>query len=47
MCRHIWQTVGKVRVCPRCGLTVSLIDGKVMLDKELPAVLNRRKKGTK
>ena len=47
MCRHIWQNVGKVRVCPRCGLTVSLIDGKVMLDKELPGTLNRKRGKTK
>lgn len=47
MCKHIWQTVGKVRVCPRCGLTVSLIDGKVMRDKELPGLLQRKGRGSK
>lgn len=47
MCRHIWQTVGKVRVCPRCGLTVSLIDGKVTHDKELPGLLQRKRRGSK
>nr|MBR4281014.1 hypothetical protein [Clostridia bacterium] len=47
MCRHIWQNVGKVRVCPRCGLTVSLIDGKVMLDNELHGTLNRNRGKTK
>lgn len=43
MCRHIWQTVGKVRVCPRCGLTVSLIDGRVMHDKALPGIMSRKR----
>lgn len=43
MCKHIWKTAGSLRVCPRCGLTVSLFDGKVMLDKALPKVLNRKK----
>lgn len=47
MCKHIWQTVGKVRVCPRCGLTLSLIDGKVMRDKELPGLLQRKRSGKK
>lgn len=47
MCRHIWKTVNSVRVCPRCGLTVSLIDGKVMLDKKLPGTMSRKGKGTK
>lgn len=47
MCKHIWQTIGKVRVCPLCGITVSLIDGKVMLDKALPNLLNRKRKGKK
>ena len=47
MCKHIWQTVGGLRVCPRCGLTVSLFDGKVMLDKALPGVLRKKRKGSK
>lgn len=47
MCRHIWQCVEGFRVCPRCGLTVRLLDGKIMLDKELPGVLSRRGKGRK
>lgn len=47
MCRHIWKTINKVRVCPRCGLTVSLIDGRVMLDRELPGTMSRKRKGNK
>lgn len=47
MCRHIWKTINSVRVCPRCGLTVSLIDGKMMLDKSLPGTMSRKRKGTK
>ena len=47
MCKHIWKNAGSLRVCPRCGLTVSLFDGKVMLDKELPRVLSRKRKGSK
>lgn len=45
MCKHLWQNVGKVRVCLRCGLTVSLVDGRMMIDKELPGLLQRKGKG--
>ena len=47
MCKHIWQTVGKVRVCTRCGLTVSLINGIVMHDRKLPGILKQKGKGGK
>lgn len=43
MCNHIWKTISGFRVCPRCGMTVRLLDGKVMLDKELPGVLSRKR----
>lgn len=46
MCRHMWQTVNGVRACTRCGLTV-LPDGKMMLDKKLPGILSRKRKGSK
>lgn len=47
MCRHIWRTAGGVRVCPKCGMTVRLLDGKVMHDKELPGILQRKRSGNK
>lgn len=46
MCKHTWQTVGRVRVCPRCGLTV-LLNGKMMIDKGLPGIVSRKRKGSK
>lgn len=47
MCKHIWKNAGSLRVCPRCGLTMSLFDGKVMIDKELPKMLSKKRKGSK
>lgn len=44
MCRHIWKTVNDVRVCPRCGLTIRTLDGKVMHDKQLAGILQRKGK---
>lgn len=46
MCKHIWKTINDVRVCPRCGLTVRVLDGKIMLDKYLPNIV-RKGKGNK
>ena len=44
MCRHKWQTVLGYRVCPRCGLTIRLLDGKITIDKDLPGLLARKRK---
>lgn len=43
MCRHTWTTIYSLRVCPKCGLTVSLIDGKMTHDKKLPAIVSRKR----
>lgn len=45
MCRHVWQTYNDVRVCMRCGLTVCLLDGKIMHDVRLQSVLSKKRKG--
>lgn len=47
MCKHIWKTINGLRICPRCGVTVRMLDGKVMLDKELPGLLSKKRKGSK
>jgi len=47
MCGHIWKTVNDLRVCLRCGLTVRMLDGKIMHDKELPGLLGRKRRGEK
>ena len=47
MCKHTWKTVNDLRVCPRCGLTIRLLDGKVMYDKTLPGLLGKKRKGGK
>lgn len=43
MCGHIWKTAGGMRVCPKCGMTVRLSDGKVMRDRALPGILQRKR----
>lgn len=45
MCKHAWKKVYGVRVCPRCGLT--MVDGKIMIDKKLPGLLSGKRKGKK
>lgn len=45
MCRHIWKTVGGLRVCLKCGMTVRMLDGKVMHDRKLPGILQKKGKG--
>lgn len=35
MCRHLWKVVNDVRVCLRCGMTVSRYDSKVIFDRKL------------
>lgn len=47
MCRHIWKTASGFRVCPKCGMTVRLLDGKVFHDKELPGMLQQKRRGKK
>lgn len=45
MCNHIWKMVNDVRVCLRCGLTVSRFDGKpIAFDRKLPNKLKEDKK---
>lgn len=41
MCRHTWKTINDVRVCQRCGMTVRLLDDKVMFDRRLPGALQK------
>ena len=41
MCRHTWKTINDVRVCQRCGMTVRLLDGKVMFERRLPGALQK------
>lgn len=42
MCNHIWKVENDVRVCLRCGLTISRFDGKVIFDRKLPDMLKKR-----
>ena len=45
MCNHIWKVVNDVRVCLRCGLTVSRFDGSIVgFDRKLPDALKGVKK---
>lgn len=44
MCNHIWKMMNDVRVCLRCGITISIFDGRVIFDRKLPEKL---KKGDK
>ena len=47
MCRHTWRTIEGFRACPKCGMTVRLLDGKVFHDRRLPEILNKMRKGNK
>lgn len=42
MCGHIWRELNDVRVCLRCGITVSRIDGVVVFDRKLANIRNRK-----
>ena len=44
MCNHIWKIVNDVRVCVRCGITVSRIDGQIIFDRKLPDVTKKGKR---
>lgn len=43
MCRHQFIKINDVSVCKLCGLTLSY-DGKVMFDRNLPNIGNRKKR---
>ena len=43
MCRHEWLRINDVRVCKRCGVTLTP-DNKVLFDRKL---VNPKKKGKK
>lgn len=45
MCGHLWIEINDIRVCKRCGMTISLIDGKVMFDRKFANI--GHKKGRK
>lgn len=47
MCRHIYKTINNVRVCQRCGVTISMIDGRVIFDRKLQNMGSRKGKGSK
>lgn len=35
MCNHQWKKINDIKVCTRCGLTITY-DGKIMFDRKLP-----------
>lgn len=45
-CKHTAITVGTLRVCSKCGMTL-LDNGKVFFDRKLPDYKPKRKKGKK
>lgn len=42
MCGHLWRELGGVRVCLRCGMTVSRLGGAVVFDRRLANIKNRK-----
>ena len=42
MCGHIWKEVNDIRICLRCGMAVSRIDGAVVFDRKLANIKNRK-----
>lgn len=42
MCGHLWKELNDVRVCLRCGMTVSRLDGAVVFDRKLANIKNRK-----
>lgn len=44
MCRHVWKEINSVRVCQRCGMTVNMLDGKVMFDRSFPSAAKKGRK---
>ena len=47
MCGHIWKVVSGLRICPKCGMTVRMLDGKTIIDRKLPGMLAKKGKGRK
>jgi len=49
MCNHLWKVANDVRVCVRCGITISRFDGNIIFDRKLPDIVKRkgRKKNEK
>lgn len=45
MCSHLWIQINDIRVCKRCGMTISMLDGKVMFDRNFANA--GKKKGRK
>ncbi len=43
MCNHDWVKVNDVRVCQKCGLTVTR-DGKMFFDFRFPGFAQNKKK---
>ena len=46
MCKHQFIKINDVSVCKFCGLTFSF-DGKVMFDRKLPNICNKKKRRKK
>ncbi len=44
MCPHSWITINDIRVCTRCGMTVT-DDGKVLFDRKFVNQKEKRRKG--
>lgn len=47
MCGHVFKTINDVRVCQRCGMTINLIDGRIIFDRKLPSTGRKKGKGQK
>ena len=47
MCRHVWREINDLRVCTKCGLTVNMLDGKVMLDREFINATKKKRRNLK
>ncbi len=44
MCSHNWIAINDIRVCTRCGMTVT-DDGKVLFDRKFVNQKEKRRKG--
>ena len=43
MCNHEFKQINDVRVCQRCGLTVTM-DGKIIFDRKIANYKSKKKK---
>ena len=46
MCSHEWRKINDVKVCMRCGITVTH-DGKILFDKKIKDYRPKKRKTKK